>query len=276
MTSWISKSLPKKKVAPEPIAIFPSNQGSFVEKTEEATVVTAWYDLPSPVSFARQRDQMQKFLQTVPCQVCIFTQPSLADTLAEFREGLEDRTRVIVLEPKEWVSTTKFIASLWSQQVKQDPEIRLGRTVEDFQFGYEKKEFMTKAVGMNPFHSTDFVWINPSYLWDCQFTVERPAFPVAAKIPIDRIVVSNPEPFVADDLASSYFRGKNRVENTLLAGSGSQWKEYSKLYDVVMSQKLKVSGFIGDDLLMLHYMCIHKPNQFCLVRQESLLDYFSR
>lgn len=275
MTSWIKTSVPKKKVAPEPVSLFPSNQGTFVEKTEEATVVTAWYNLPSSVPFAKQREQMQRFLTTVNCQICLFTEPSLANTVAEFRQGLEDRTRVIVLEPKEWVSTTKFIASLWTQQVKQDPEIRLGRTVEDFQFGYEKKEFMTKAVTMNPFQSTDFVWLNPSYLWTCDFTVERPAFPVAAKIPSDRIVVSNPEPFVADDLASSYFRGKNRVENNLLAGPASQWKEFSKLYDVVMSQKLKVSDFIGDDLLMLHYMCIHKPNQFCLVKQSSMLDYFS-
>jgi hypothetical protein len=39
------------------------------------------------------------------------------------------------------------------------------------------------------------------------------------KIPTDRILIASTEPFTADDIASSYFRGKNRISKSLLAGS---------------------------------------------------------
>ena len=159
--------------------------------------------------------------------------------------------------------------------MKQDPELRLGRTAEQFQLGFEKKEFMIKAVNMNPFQSTDFVWIDPVFFENDGSIAFSFPFPAASRIPIDRIVVYNPEPFVADDIASSSFRGKRRVDNRILAASGTLWNEYAKLYTVVMGQKLRLGGFVGDDLLNLQYMIIHKPNLFCLVNkplQEYLLN----
>lgn len=272
MTSWISASLPKKNLISEPVSLFPLNTGTFETKTVEATVVTALYSIPGRVPFQQRKLSLKQFLTETTCQTVVFTEPSLATELADCRKGLEDRTQIVVLEQKRWISLNRYIPTLWTQQVKQDPELSLNRTVEQFQFGYEKKEFMVKAIDMNPFKSHDFVWMEPQ-LTNLSWT--DVAFPVASKIPTDKLLLANPKPFTADDLASSYFKGKNRVDNTVLAGSQHQWREYAKLYDVVMNQKLKLSQFIGDDLLLLHYCVIHKPNQFCLVKQDSLLSYLA-
>jgi hypothetical protein len=159
--------------------------------------------------------------------------------------------------------------------VKQDPELRLARTLEEFTFGFEKKEFMKKAVQMNPFQSTDFVWVDPSFIESSSRPAYTPAFPNVNKIPTDRILIASPEPFTADDIASSYFRGKNRISKSLLAGSKQSWIELGKTIDTVISEKLKLSAFIGDDLLVLHYAVIHKPNQFSLVNESSLFPLLS-
>jgi hypothetical protein len=273
MTSWISAVTSKKRVAPEPVSIFPQNTGIFETKTREPTIVTTLYNIPDKYFFSARKLWLKQFLQETTYQVIVFTEPQWADELALCRQGQEDRTTIVVLEKSRWISVVRFIPNLWSQQVKQDPELSLNRTVEQFQFGYEKKEFMVKATEMNPFKSVDFIWMDNSALnreWKNTLT-----FPLVDKIPTDRLLVANPEYFTADDLASSYFKGKKRVDNSILAGSEKQWKDYAKVYDVVMNQKLKVSQFVGDDLLMLHYCIIHKPNQFCLVKQDSLFSYLS-
>ncbi len=272
MTSWISSSLPKKKVAPLPVSLFPPNQGTFESKTQQATIVTAWYDLPSSIPFVKQQEKMEAFFGNMDFPMCIFTEPQLADRIASYRSGYESLTRVIVVDPNDWVSRTKFLPSLWSQQVKQDPEVRMGRTAEEFQFGYEKKEFVMKSIKLNPFSSTDFVWMDPQSIYRADAVPGDLLFPRPSQIPVDRMLVVNPEPFTADDLASSYFRGKRRLDNSMIAGPATQWKEFDKLYDIVMTQKLKISAFVGDDLLMNHYMIIHKPNQFTLVNDVKQLQ----
>lgn len=273
MTSWIATSGTKKKIAPTPTSYFNYREGTFTKKTKEATIVLAFYDIPSKDSLEKRKETLQQFLQVYPSNVLLFTQHDLADELAMYRMGLEKQTRVVVLDSNEWIANTKYIPSLWTQQVKQDPELRLGRSAEEFQYGYEKKEFMAKAVEMNPFQSDDFVWIDTSFLASLNQISSR--FPITDKIPTDRILVANPEPITADDIASSYFRGKNRISNTILAGSKKAWQDYAKLYDVIIAQKLKLSGFIGDDLVVLQYTIIHKPNQFSLVPQASLVNELS-
>lgn len=271
MTSWISRSLPKKKVAPEPVSLLPMNLGTFKPKMKEVTLVSALYDIPDTHPFKQRKQWLKQICQDTSGQLIVFTDPQFANEIAAFRKDQEARTRIVALPMNQWVSRTKFNPTVWNQQVSQDPELRLNRTLEQFHFGFEKKEFMVKAVEMNPFQSDDFVWFDPSIVETDTLVNSFNS----SKIPIDTILVLNPEPFTADDLASSYFKGKNRVSNLVLAASGQQWKEYAKLYDVVMNLKLRVSSFIGDDLLMLHYVIIHKPSQFCLVKQDSLVRYLS-
>lgn len=277
MTSWITTSL-KKKVTQEPVSYFPYKEGKFTIKSTEATVVSAFYDIPSSLSLQKRKEKLKQFVEQFPCKLVLFTEQKFANELASYREDLQTITRVIVLERADWVANTKFIPALWSQQVKQDVDLRTSRTAEEFQFGYEKKEFMIKAVQMNPFKSEDFVWVSPSFIESLSYPValDMPdLFPIPAVIPTDRILVANPEPFKADDIASSYFKGKNRISNDIVAGSKKAWEEYSKTYDVVMTQRLKVFAFVGDELMNLHYVIIHKPNQFSLVPEPSLLNYLS-
>ena len=270
MTSWITNSLPKKKVAPAPMSVsyFSYKEGTFATKTSDPTLVTAFYDLPS---LKQRKEALQHFLQDLPSQMIVFTESKFANEIASFPQDASG-IRVVVLERNQWTATTKFKPTLWTDQVKQDPDLRVGRSVEEFQFAYEKKEFMVKATEMNPFASTDFLWIDPSFYGN--HPILPSLFPIGSRIPTDRILVSNPEPFTADDVASSYFKGKHRVENLILAGSKPAWDAYAKLYDVVINQKLRTFSFVGDDLLVLNYMIIHKPNQFCLVKQD-LVTYLS-
>ncbi len=275
MTSWISSNQQKKKVAPAPVSYFSYKEGTFSKRAGSATLVTAFYAIPSKQSVEVRFQRMQNFLQEFQCNVVLFTEHSFADEFALSRMGLESKTRIVVLDPEEWVANTKFIPALWQQQVKQDPELRLARTIEEFTFGFEKKEFVKKAIQMDPFQSTDFVWVDPFFVESEGRPPYTLGFPNLQRIPTDRILIANPEPFTADDIASSYFRGKNRISKSLLAGSKQAWIELGKTIDTVISEKLKISGFIGDDLLVLHYAVIHKPNQFSLVNESSLFAFLS-
>ena len=245
-----------------PTFIFSYNEGTFANRIPKFVVVSAIYELTPKLS---------ESLSQIPLPVLLFTESSLADTLASYRQDMEDITRIVVLDRSEWVSTTKLLPNFWTQQVKQDPEIQLGRTLEDLQYMFERKDFMLKAVEMNPFGSTDFVWVHPSKL---SLLPSIESLNPTPQIPTDRILVANPEPFTADDLASSYFRAKKRVDNDILIGSKQSWIEFAKLFDVVMIEKLKTGGFIGDNDVMLHYMIIHKPKQFSLTKTSSLANIF--
>lgn len=263
--------VPKRKVVPEPVSYFAYREGTFAKKTNEATIVTAFYDIdiPSEISFDRRKANFRVFLENCECQLVLFTSSDLAEELASYREGYEERTKVIVLDVNAWTSNTKFKPRLWEDQVKQNPDYRTSHLAEEFQYGYEKKEFVLKAIDINPFSSDDFVWVDPSLFIEKKLTHYFSSFPNPDEIPTDRILVLNLEPFKADDFAVSSLKGKPRVNNLVLAGSANAWKEFSKLYDLIFAQKLRVFAFVGDDIAILSSMILHKPNQFCLVKPVS-------
>lgn len=263
--------VPKRKVAPEPVSYFTYGEGSFIEKKKEATVVSAFYDIdiPSGLSLDTRKANFRAFLENCDCKLVLFTSSDLADELASYREGYEERTRVIVLGTDAWTAVTKFKPRLWEDQVKQNPDYRNSHVAEEFQFGFEKKEFVLKAIEMNPFSSDDFVWVDPNLFVEKKLMSYFSSFPNADEIPTDRILVLNLEPFKADDFAVSSLKGKPRVNNLVLAGSANAWKEFSKLYDLIFAQKLRVFAFVGDDIAILSSMILHKSNQFCLVKPVS-------
>lgn len=277
MTSWIKNTVPKKsKVAPEPISYFPYREGTFTVKLKDATVVTAFYDIPSDIPFDQRKKALKEFLENCDCQLVLFTTSKLAEELAASREEFEERTRIIVLELEEWVANTKFKPRLWQDQVKQNPDFRKTRVVEEFQYNYEKKEFVVKAIEINPFASDDFVWVDPDIFLEKKLGSYFTSFPNADEIPTDRLVVLNLEPFRADDFAVSSLKGKPRVNTLVLAGSAGVWKEFAKLYDVIMAQKTRVFAFVGDDVAMLSSIILHKSNLFCLVKPVSVSTELSR
>lgn len=258
MTSWISNSVAKKKVVPEPVSYFPLGEGTFKEKTLEPTFVTAYYDIFPGNSVSH----LKAFCKNAPYQIVLFTDAKGR----KFFDTSGTRVTVYTVERKDWVANVKYISNFWNQQVKQDPEVRLGRTLEQLQFLYEKKEFLKFACKQNPFGSTDFVWVDPLSL--SQISHLLPEYQTADIIPTDRILVQNPQPFKPDDIASSYFRGKKRVDNSILAGPKELWLTYAKLYDDVIEKKQKTSEFVGDDLIMLHHIILYKPELFCLVKPQ--------
>lgn len=259
--------VPKKvKVAPEPVSYFPYREGNFSVKTKEATVVSAFYDIPSDTPFQQRKEAFKLFLENCECQLVLFTSSDLADELAAARNGYEGRTSVVVLGTNEWVANTKFKPRLWQDQVKQNPDFRKSHVVEEFQYNYEKKEFVIKAIEMNPFESDDFVWVDPDSFLEKRLMAHFTLFPNADEIPTDRMLVLNLEPFRADDFAVSSLKGKPRVNTLVLAGSANAWKEYAKVYDVVMAQKTRVFAFVGDDVAILSSTILHKSNLFCLVK----------
>lgn len=222
-----------------------------------ATVVTAYYEMKSKFPPSQYREWIQRFLATLTCPIVFFTD---ADTLPflESCPRASSSVEFIVLPRAEWKANDSchFPAGFWEAQLALDPE-RAIHSAELYKVWYEKKEFVLRAIARNPFGSTKFVWTDAGIMRNPSFAaLMGPRYPVAGRIPSDRMMLLNYWPFTRSDEQLHIVRGvsikgggidKPRLMGNILAGSVPSWKRWSELYDEAVSRYRQAGLFIGKD-----------------------------
>lgn len=230
-------------------------EGTFVTKSSPATVVSAYYPMKSKHSLENYRRWIRQFMEHLDAPLVLFTEKSLESFFLESRAKYLDKTRIIVLPREEWVANTKFPQSMWDAQFEIDPEQAL-HSSELYKVWYEKKEFVRRAIQLNPFSTTDFLWCDSGivrYEWILPLMSK---FPVADRIPTDKILISNVMPFTRNDeavvkIGGETFvggaSGKPRTGTNVIAASAKMWEVYSNLYDEILQKYLRAGLFFGKD-----------------------------
>jgi hypothetical protein len=102
-------------------------EGKFIKKEKPATVVSAYYEMPSKYKLEDYRNWISLFLKSVPMYLIFFTESKTYDFIKECRVGYEERTQIVVLERSEWVANT-YEQSVWDSLHNMDPERELKPT----------------------------------------------------------------------------------------------------------------------------------------------------
>lgn len=274
MTSWTSFTRPNR------IPTFREGYyqdlplGTFTQKDAPATVVSAYYEMKSKYPATEYRTWIRNFLEHFPCHLVFFTEESLVPFIQECRAAHTDKTRIIVLPRAEWKANTAFPPTFWEQQAALDPE-RAIHSTDLYKVWYEKKEFVRRAIELNPFGHTDFVWTDAGVFRNADLVEAiAPQYPVASRIPTDRILLLNYIPFTPSDERVHEFPGnirihfpydKMRIHGACLAGSVTAWKWWIDAYDETIGRFQKAGLFVGKDQTIMASLVLEYRNKTALL-----------
>jgi len=258
MSSW----RPQHQTKPAPLKVT-YNSGNFVEKACGATVVSAYYTLNSKNSEETYKQWIRTFLESCPAHLVFFTEPKHVEFIRECRQVHLEKTHIVVLDKSEWTASTRFPTEFWEAQLNLDPERnKTNHSAELYKIWYEKTHFVLRAIELNPFNHTDFVWTDAGCV-----RIDPPPplthYPNPSKIPTDRMLLLNIEPFLVSD---TDFRNVNRISGTILAAAATTWRTWSETYDSVLESYVKANRFVGKDQNIMATIAITKPTLVSLVK----------
>jgi len=279
MSSWLSASAPARPMkAPRTgfNQILP--EGTFVQKNKPATVVSAYYQMPSKYPNTEYKEWIRLFLENVPCHLVFYTEESLFPFISECRRNFEDRTRIITLPRTEWVANKKYNQTVWNNLHKQDPEATI-HTPELYKIWFEKNEFVRRTMELNPYDHDDFVWVDAGICRTIPLANLVSNFPVASRIPTNRIMLLNMMPFVARDdipvkVNGQEFVGgvvsKPRIGGGIIAGSASSWQAYAQSFDTVLEKYKKAGIFWGKDQDIMKTVVLENKSKISLIEVKAI------
>lgn len=253
MSSWNQGSL-RKKIRLGYYQETPA--GKFSKEPRNATVVSAFYEMPSKYQDGSYQPWIRYFLENCDCNLVFFTEENLVPFIEDCRKGYEEKTHVIALPRTEWIATTAFPVSFWNTQRTIDPEALIHKSSDLYKVWYEKKEFVKRAIQLNPFESEVFVWADAGICRHPELAALLKEFPHTERIPLDKIMLYNIGRFTErDDVIVKIngvpiqggASGKLRISGGVVAGGISAWKAYDEAYEQVVTKYIQANLFLGKE-----------------------------
>jgi hypothetical protein len=249
-------------------------EGRFSKKSKPATVVSAFYELSTKKYTKDQYSQWIKNFLSLPTHLVFFCEESFAEFVKEYRKGMEDHTAIYIVPREDWTMRRLGGPSFWKSQATKDPDNRLV-SEEVYMVWLEKKEFVKRAIQENPFKHTDFVWCDAGGFREEEMLPYFQDFPVADRIPADRMLIGNVQPFTRSDeksvvisfdtLRNVELKGGNfqrpRLAAGILAGSKESWAHFDTLFNSVLEKYLSVDWFIGSEQNIIAN-CVMEEKEF--------------
>jgi hypothetical protein len=196
------------------------------------TVVSAYYPMKSKHSITEYKEWISNLLGNVSFNLVFFTNKEYTPFIKDIRKNFSN-TKIITLEFEELEVFKKYPLSFWKGQKRIDHEE--SHTPELYAIWYEKKEFIKKAIEMNPFNSEKFVWTDAGICRDSKWIPYLKNYPCSNKIPENKILLNEIKDFSDKN---EYYDFKYDIENVgagVLAGDKEAWKNYEILYDKIFN-----------------------------------------
>jgi glycosyltransferase involved in cell wall biosynthesis len=235
-----------------------------------STVVSAFYKMPSKFDENQYMNWARMFL-SIPSYLILFTEEEHAKIFEEIRRPFADRTRIIILPRSEWTANLKWGDEIWKEQLAKDPENKI-HSPDLYKIWYEKKEFVLKAIDINPFNHDTYVWADIGLVRSEEVRGWMPNFARADRIPRDKMLLLQIDPFKDDDLVRQEdglygtFINKNRIGGGIQAATISIWRNWAARYDTMMKRYISAGRFIGKDQSIMASMIIDEPGQVLLLK----------
>jgi len=250
-------------------------EGKFIEKTKEATVVSAYYEMPSKHSINNYKEWIRLFLESIPCYLVFFTEEPYREFIEDCRRNYKDKTHIIILDRSLW-KANKFEDKYWKNQQIKDDERELHKSIDLYKIWYEKKEFVKRAIELNPFNHEDFVWTDAGFIGRRSELISLvKEYPKANRIPTNRILMLNYWPFslkdntIKNDIMGGG-SGRPRIQGAIIAGHKDMWKKYDILYDKMIEKYNKADLFTGKDQTIMASITLENRDFISLLELKPI------
>ena len=281
MSSWLQYPIQRPKITTNVNYGFRQllPQGKIEGKTKGVTVVSAFYTMKGKHSMEVYKERIRVFLEGCPCKMVFFTEEDLVPFIRECRRAYEDITDVLVFERSKWTANKNHKQIIWDALYVKDT-VKGKYTTDYYKFLYEKREFVKRVIDYNPFGHTDFIWINPTICKDSRIIPLIKSFPVASRIPTDRLMLFNITPFeFSDEKIKTYsgtvifgVRDKNRISSSIIAGTKEQWIHYYDMYEESVKKFQKANLFWGLDSILLASIALENKEKVSLIEPKPCVD----
>jgi hypothetical protein len=277
MTSWIQAN--KSKMATYRSGYYQVvPEGVFTSKNMKATVVSAFYEMPSKYPLNTYKEWMGYFLRNINCHLVFFCEESMREFVEEAREEYMDRTEIVILPREQWTMNKKYPETFWRKQFTMDPEKELHKSTDLYKVWHEKKEFVKRAIALNPFEHDDFIWMDAGCIRSEDMASLVTNFPHASRIPTNRMLLLNVQPFSKQDNTIYRFEkgvsiqggvtGVARIGGGVYAGSTRMWNQFDKAYNTIFEKYVTANVFLGKDQSLLATLVLENNKLVSLVEPK--------
>jgi len=240
------------------------------------TVVSAYYPIPSKFKIDVYIKWMVQFWPKTQCPLVFFTEPSIVPQIEELLKG-RGKTLVVGVPFRELAAFTKLSPMVWGHTQGLDPE-REKHSPELYAVWYEKKEFVLRAIEMNPFGSDRFVWCDAGIGRNPEWLDKMQAFPAREIVPCGKMLVLQIAPFKdGDEIPDAHgirgnFGERVTVGGGILASDVAGWKSWSKAYDAMLMRYYLAERFIGKDQTIMASMILENPELAMVIKTPEVLN----
>jgi len=245
-----------------------------------ATVVSAYYPIPSKTSIDTYLKWIEGFWPKISCPLVFFTSPELLPLLEAMFAGRPGPTVMVGIPFNEFTAFKKVSPITWISARQLDLE-QVGHSPELYATWFEKKEFVLRAAAMNPFRTDKYVWCDAGICRYPEWIPYLQRFPKAELIPAERMLVLRLESFEDSGPADTHgirgeFTGRNSVGGGILASDVAGWTAWSKAYDDMLFRYYSAGRFIGKDQNIMGSMILDRPESAELVDPPSVMSSVQR
>ena len=250
-------------------------QGTCIKKSMPPTVVSAYYCFKSKYPSEKYTGWLKLFLENVDCHLVFFCDQSLVDFITDCRKNYATKTHIVPLSQNDWVANSK---TDWTQELTKDPEVDLHNT-DLYKVWYEKKEFVKRAIALDPFKHSDYVWVDAGIIRNIHTAKLIKNFPDASRIPIDRILLLNVQPFEKGDeqvfqyatgnIVGAFHLWKTRIGGGIIAANKTMWASWDALYDKTFETYKAAGRFVGKDQNIMATLVLENKDKISLVNPSK-------
>ena len=248
-------------------AYYRTGTGDLKQPLEQnpATVVTAYYPIPSKYPVNNYMKWIEGFWPKTSCPLVCFVDPSLIGVFQKMFAERPGPTRVIGLPFEELSAFTKLPREIWSTAHEKDHNNHI-HSPELYAIWYEKKEFVRRAIELNPFGSEKFVWCDAGICRTPEWVSHlATAFPQAERIPQGTVLGLQINPFQEGDRAGVLGGDGDRIGGGILASDRAGWTAWSEAYDTMLLRLYNEGHFVGQDQRIIASLYLEAPELMKLV-----------
>lgn len=230
------------------------------------TLVTAYYNVRSKRPPKYYMEWAKNFL-TLPCPIVLFTSPDLVPIFKGLRGGLP-----IYIFSRPFESTVMWsrYKSHWEASHGVDHEKNL-HSPQLYSIWANKSAWVKEAIQLNPFHTSHYVWCDIGAFRDASKLPTLIRFPMASRLPEDKVLFCLIEPLQADDFVvrpdgiPGDFRYLNRIVGGLWGGPRDACLRWAEQYEAMLNRYIQADRFIGkDQSIMMSAILEDSSNAVCI------------
>lgn len=227
------------------------------------TLVTCYYKIKSKRPHSDYLKYIDNLLGNLndSINMVIYTSSDLVNIFTKY---VKNKSRIIIITKEfEDIPLYKKYIGIWDSQYTKDNQKNTGRTYKCYVLWNSKINFVTETIGLNPFNSSYFIWIDIGCVRDNQYKRLVSNFPNESKISKNSIDIVLLKDF--QNKNQKFFKDEIHFSGAIYGGSKSTFLRFEELYYKKFDKYLENNQFIGCDQQIISSVYLENNELFNIV-----------